>query len=338
VEDTESKAVSPRALLVRMDDVVEKQVAWLWRDRVPLRSVTLLAGIGGLGKSQLALAIAAEVTRGELTASEDPVLLLTAEDDLEAVVKPRLRATGAVEYLVHALRTDQDLWLPDQFELLQAMVDETKARLIIIDPLMAYVDGNTDTHRDRDVRMLVRRLHEIAVGSDAAVLAVMHFKKGVESDALYRVSGAAGFGNAARSVLAAARDPNDEDQRVLAHAKNNYGKEQPVLRFRVEERGKTSAVVFGDEDATLSLRDVFSDRPGPAPDAQLEAAEFLRAALLDGARPAAEVRAEARGLGIASRTLDRAKGRVGVRSEPIREGSKITGWEWSLSFLPLVEA
>ncbi|SRR6266511_854152 len=217
-------------LLVTMDEVERKYVKWLWRDRIPLRAVTLLAGIGGLGKSQASLTIAAEATRSELTGRPESVLLFTAEDDLETVVKPRLSATNADDSLVVALRQNAELWLPDGLEDLRSMVAVTHVKLIIFDPLLAYVDAVSDTHKERDVRVLIRTLHEIAAEFDAAVLAIMHFKKGNENDALYRVSGAAGFGNAARSVLAAARDPHDEKLRVLVHVKNNYGIEQPTLR------------------------------------------------------------------------------------------------------------
>ncbi len=317
-------------LLVRMDEVESRRIEWLWRDRIPLRAVTLLAGIGGLGKSQASLAIAGEATRGDLTGHPETVLLFTAEDDLEAVVKPRLTATKADAALVYALRMNAELWLPDGIEELRELVRVTQARLIIFDPLLAYVAEETETHKERDVRVLIRRLHDVAAEFDAAVLAVMHFKKGAEADALYRVSGAAGFGNAARSVLAAARDPNDDTRRVLVHVKNNYGVEKPAIRFEVRQVGDSSAVVFGEE-VNLTQREVFGQRPGPEPEAQDEAVEFLRSELADGPRSAKDVVADAKAAGVTEATLRRAKKRLHIRPAPVRgDDNKITGWVWAL--------
>lgn len=318
-------------LLVRMDKVESRRVEWLWRDRIPLRAVTLLAGIGGLGKSQASLAIAGEATRGELTGHPEAVLLFTAEDDLEAVVRPRLEAAQADAALVFALRMNADLWLPDGIDELHELVRQTQARLIIFDPLLAYVAEETETHKERDVRVLIRRLHDVAAEFDAAVLAVMHFKKGAEADALYRVSGAAGFGNAARSVLAAARDPNDETRRVLVHVKNNYGVEKPAIRFEVRQFGESSAVVFGAEDVSLTQREVFGQTPGPEPDAQDEAVEFLLSELADGPKSAKDVVADAKAAGVTEATLRRAKKRLQIKPAAVRgDDNKITGWVWAL--------
>jgi putative DNA primase/helicase len=172
---------------------------------------------------------------------------------------------------------------------------------------------------------------DVAAEFDAAVLAVMHFKKGAEADALYRVSGAAGFGNAARSVLAAARDPRDETRRVIVHVKNNYGVEKPAIRFEVQPVGESSAVVFGAEDASLTQREVFGQTPGPEPYAQDEAVEFLLSELADGPKSAKDVVADAKAAGVTEATLRRAKKRLHIAPTAVRgDDNRITGWLWAL--------
>jgi putative DNA primase/helicase len=333
-EERELRGKRGPSPLRTLSGVEPESVEWLWRERVPLGAVSVLAGIGGLGKSHATLAIAAEATRGELTGRQEDVVLMTAEDALAAVVRPRAEAAGADLDFLHVLTDEAEVWLPGGLPALEWALTETGARLLIVDPLVAYLGEGTDSHRDADVRRVLRPLAEMAERLGVAVLVVMHFKKGGETDLLYRLSGSVGFGNAARSVLAVARDPGspeDPDARVLVHLKSNYGRTRPGLRFRLEPvgRGEYARVAWGGEDPALTPEAAFpAGRPGPDADKRDLAADWLQDALADGPVAVAELQAGAREAGHSWRTVKRAKAELGVVAEPVREGSAIRGWLW----------
>jgi KaiC/GvpD/RAD55 family RecA-like ATPase len=100
-----------------------ERLYWLWAGRMPRRSLVVIAGEKGLGKSLLSNAgLPALITRGqlegELCGTPADVLIVTAEDDWASVVKPRLMAHGADLERVHrvAVRAadgDSLLTLPD---------------------------------------------------------------------------------------------------------------------------------------------------------------------------------------------------------------------------------
>jgi putative DNA primase/helicase len=119
---------------VRVSDVETREQHWLWPGRIPLADVTLLVGDPGVGKSLLALDLAARVTRGgpwpdqakaevgsgraegnseKIEPPSDSslppsnpgsVILFSAEDTLRETVRPRLEAAGADCSRVVAIR------------------------------------------------------------------------------------------------------------------------------------------------------------------------------------------------------------------------------------------
>lgn len=318
-------------------------VEWLLPGRVPKRAVCVLAGDPGLGKSLWACALAGEVSR-----AGGGVLLATAEDSIPATVRPRLEAVEADLQRVHIVSLKRDgieegLSLPDDVPELDRLVTETQAQLVVIDPLMAHLPDNVNSWRDQSVRRALAPLHHLAEAHGCAVVVVAHLNKAQGNEALYRIGGSIGIGGAARSVLLFARDPDDPDgdqgrQRVLAHVKCNVGALAPALAYRVEptllpgdEPIKTARVVaHGEIEATgaqLLARHDQDDAP-----ARTEAEEFLAALLEDGPVEAKRVVREAAEAGISKRTLDRAKGKLGVRSRQA-EGARHRGWVWALGNL-----
>src|SRR6478672_2140272 len=155
--------------LIRLADVEPERVSWLWPGRIPLGKLVTLDGDPGLGKSTLALSIAGPVTRAgtwpDGTICEHPgaVLLLSAEDGLADTIRPRLDAAGADVTRVHAVQgvpldaTGEALRMATlaDVEMLRRLVEDTGARLVIVDVLMAYVPTGTDSHRDQDMRQVL---------------------------------------------------------------------------------------------------------------------------------------------------------------------------------------
>ena len=326
---------------------------WLWARRIPLGTVTLLAGREGEGKSTLTNALGAELTRGELLGDVDgpaAVIFASAEDSPSSTIVPRLMAAGADLGRVHLLDVSLDerdgrvpdaLTLPRDTRALGDAVAHVGARLLVLDPLVSYLDGQVNAHRDQHVRRVLAPLAKMAAEHDVAVVSVIHLNKGDTVDALARVSGSVGFTAAARSVLLFARDPHDPEgdtgtRRVIAHAKCNVGRKQPSIQARVEQRVVEASpggpyietsrlVLLGETDQNAS--DLLGPPSSEEDRTALEdAVAFLRDELADGPRTANQIKAAAQDAGVAERTLARAKGPAGVKSRKLPDG-----WVWTLN-------
>ncbi len=328
-------------------------VRWLWDLRIPLGTLTLLAGRQGLGKSTLATELAARASRGELDGDlrGQPVgvLLVSFEDHAPSKIVPRLMAANAdLERvrLVSVAQQDGDLvTLPSDLGEIERAAHEHGARLLVVDPVVASLPAAIDAHRDQDVRRALAPLGQLAERCDLAALGLIHWNKASGADALMRVSGSTAFTAAARSVLAFGTDPSDgdsddESSRVLAHAKSNLGRCAPSLACRIEGRevdlddgsmiATSRLVILGACD--VRAHELFSVRHPDERSKLEEAIEFLTDELCAGEwRPKPELDAAAAAAGVAARTLARARKRLGV--EVRREGfPSIT--QWRLAVVP----
>jgi hypothetical protein len=341
--------------LIAAEHIRSERIRWLWTGRIPLRGLAILAGEKGLGKSLLSnacLPAAATVGKlsGELQGTPSDVLICTAEDDWRSVVKPRLVGAGADLARVHRVSVSDDdgetlLTLPDHVVLLEAKIVELRdsgrtVGMLVVDPIGAFLSSATDSHRDASVRRALAPLAQMAERLDLAVLVVAHLTKDESANLLNRVNGAGAFVNAARSVMALARDPDDPDgedgaERVLVHLRGNWGRPVPSLSARVEE---TEIML---EDGTLttigclritgesgvSVEDL-QGRRGDASRNEIE--EAIGAALADGPRPSREVKAEVkREMGCSEATVKRAAKRLLDRDALVHESGgfpKTTIW------------
>jgi hypothetical protein len=346
-----------RAGVVRLTPASEirpERVRWLWKGRIALRSLAVIAGEPGLGKSLLTNALLpALVTRGrlegELHGHPRDVLVASAEDDWGSVVVPRLMAQGAD--LERVFRLDMEhaaetLTLPDHVSQLAGAVHEHRRAgrpiaLVVLDPIGAFLSAATDTHKDAQVRRALAPLAQLAIDADLVVAVVAHLTKDGSQRLLQRVSGAGAFGAAPRSVLGFARDPNDPRgeqglERVIVHAKSNWGRYAPTLAARVESRD----VEIGCDDTTeQGYLLITGESSVGLEDLQLTAErddseaveEAIAAALADGPRPSREVKAvvkDEQGCSVA--TIKRAAARMQDRGElEITEGGfpRTTTWE-----------
>lgn len=328
------------ATRVRLADVQPEVVEWLWASRIPLGKLTVIDGDPGLGKSMLTIELAAKLSRGvalpehgDLPAVEGTTLLLSAEDGLADTIRPRLEAAGADLTRIEALTAVKGV--PPDLSNIAAIRSEALtigAKLIVIDPIMAFLTSHTDSYKDSDVRRALRPLADLAQEIQAAVVIVRHLSKRTGGVAVHAGGGSVGIGGAARSVLIVAKDPDDESARIIASAKSNLEHEPASLRFCVS-KAAPDAIAASIEwlgDSHMNANQLLAHRDSTAGDdaGALECAmEFLRTVLADGPSDARDVIKEARGAGIAERTLDRAKARLGVKAEKSALSKK---WRWSL--------
>jgi AAA domain len=311
--------------LVLVGDVDRERVTWLWPSRIPRGKVSVLDGDPGTGKSTLTLTVAAKVTTGSpfpdgARPERGDVILLNAEDDVGDTIRPRLEAAGAdltrcwVLPDVHPEGSPpRPPELPADLFLLEDLVKAKRAALVVIDPLMAFLSGQVDSHRDQDIRRVLASLAYMANRTGAAVLIVRHMNKGTGS-ALYRGSGSIGIVGAARAGLLVAPDPDDESRRILAMTKSNLAKEAGALAYRlVDDEEYGVARVVWDGASTRTANDLVRARvdEDEAP-ALAEAMRVLKEILADGPLAAGNVKKLAATAGVAERTLQRARLALGV--------------------------
>jgi hypothetical protein len=316
-----------------MADVKPETVAWLWFPFIPKRKLTIIEGDGGIGKSWLTCAIAAAISLGfGLPASDSfeagSVLFLSAEDGLGDTLRPRLDAVGADVSRIYAL--DEPLTL-DAIGLikLENAIIKYAPTLVVIDPLFAFTGGKVDIHRANEARTITAPLAAIAERHGCAIVAIRHLNKSRGGGNSNNAGlGSIDFHAAARSVLLVGKDPDDESKRALCQTKNNLAAFGEPQGYTIEG-GQFRWTGASDLTARriLSFESDTDER-----DAQAEAVEFLRDALKDGARPAKEVKAEAKQADLSEQNLRTARARLGIK--PTKEGGEFGGkgarWMWKL--------
>lgn len=240
---------------ILLSEVETQQVDWLWQRRVPLGKITLLDGDPGMGKSLIAVNIAACVSTGQPMPDGSPtkqgsVILIAPEDAAEDTIKPRMEAACGDPSQVLLLNNVDCLDIMDSrkiniherpfslaldLEILEETIKKTKAILVILDPLMAILGRSIDSSRDQDVREVLNPLAQVAERAGCAILIIRHLNKGSSDNILYRGAGSIGIIGVARTGLLVAHDPDDEQKRVFATIKNNLSKFASNLTYQVVE-------------------------------------------------------------------------------------------------------
>jgi hypothetical protein len=268
------------------------------------------------------------------------VVILSAEDGLADTIRPRFDAAGGDPSRAVAVSTvpdeegnERQLSIPGDLHVIEAAIERVGAVLVVIDPLMAFLPQEVNSHRDQDVRRALAPLARLAERTGAAIVVVRHLNKATGGNALYRGGGSIGIVGAARSGLLIAKHPEDDGRRVLASIKSNLAAPAPSLVFglssaesgavRVDWKGESNL----DASALLSAPTDHEER-STAQNAQ----EFLRDILSDGAVPVADIRKQANEAGITWRTVERAKAALGIRAVREGEAGKRGGgaWVWAL--------
>lgn len=292
--------------------------------------VTILEGDPGIGKSFLAMHIAAQVSvggrlpgSGRTVAGE--VLYLTAEDDPSYTVRPRIEAMGGDVSRVRI--HDGVLTLNDMgMQRLANHLRRHPTELVVIDTFLGFVPVGADASKATDMRHVLHALGRLARDHNTTILLMRHWTKSGRGKALYRGGGSIDIMAVARSAIAVAVHPGDTDRRVLAHVKHNLTEAGASRIFDlVSKPGIWVPVVKWGETTTLTADDLESPDVPSRSDLDI-ACEFLRTELTGQSIPAAILQQRAEARSISKRTLERAKALLKIRSE--KQGS---GWLWSLS-------
>jgi putative DNA primase/helicase len=327
--------------------VERERVKWLWPGRIPAGKLTLFVGDPGTGKSLITLDVAARLSTGRSFPDGVPcergnILILTAEDDARDTVGPRLDAAGADSSRiarVNAVKVTLADGSPaesafnlerDLAKLEEALREHQDFKLIIVDPLTAYMGTKLNSWRDSEVRALLTPVTDFAARTGIAVGGIMHMRKS-ETDAMLRVSGSIAFVAAARAVWGFGVDPDDETQRVMVGVKCNLAALGNALAYKITANTDGAPhIVWQKEPRTLDAEDVLGGSKKEKRDRAEkvgEAEEWLRNRL--GAAPVAQeqLKTEAENKGISWRTLRRAKDHLSVKSH---KAGFARGWFWEL--------
>ncbi|MDL2232381.1 AAA family ATPase [Ruminococcaceae bacterium OttesenSCG-928-L11] len=309
--------------IITMRDIEAEPVSWLWEPYIPAGKITIIQGDPGDGKTTMALAVAAAVTRGKriveggtATLAPSAVIFQTAEDGLADTIKPRLEQLGADCGRVHVIDEDeQSLSLSD--ERIEAAIVKMKAKLFILDPLQAYL-GGADMHSTNGVRPLMKQLGTVVERTDCAIVIIGHLnKKGGKSQ--YRGLGSIDIYAAARSVLTVGRISDTE--RAVVHGKSNLAPAGVSLSFELDP--VSGFRWLGERD--IGIDDLLSGKSYQPENQFSKARRLIETTLRNGSVPAVEIMQAAEEQGISPKTLNRAKSALGVIS--IKRQGK---WFWEL--------
>ena len=184
--------------IINMEDVEATEVKWLWYPYIPYGKITIIQGDPGEGKTTLVLNLAAKLTRGE---------------KLPESVK-------AIELSM----TDHHL---------EAAIQQTGAKLVILDPLQAYLGAKVDMHRANEVRPVFKHLAAVAEKYECAIVLIAHLNKTAGMKAAYRMLGSVDITAAARSILIVGRIKNNPTVRVMVHSKSSLAPEGEPIGFEL---------------------------------------------------------------------------------------------------------
>ncbi|MGW7715177.1 AAA family ATPase [Streptomyces chartreusis] len=352
---TEEGVPQRRIKLTAASTITPEPVIWAWEPelgegRVPAGALTLAAGREGTGKSSFGIWLAARLSRGELPGTfygrPKNVFYAAVEDSWSRTLVPRLIAADAdLERVFRVdaedvLRGETMISLPMDVSLIERAIAEYDVAALIVDPLMSTLGSSTDAHRTQDVRQALEPLVRMAERTKALTLGIAHFNKGSSTDASQLISGSGAFKDLARAVLAFARD-RETDEQVMTQTKNSLGRlDLPSLAYRIEgydvPTPKGNANVGRLVFTGISERTVEDTLSAPVTQDEVserdEAVSWLVDYLSDngGEASAGDVLKAAEKDGIAKRTLQRARSKAGVRSEPSGFG-KSKKWTWVLT-------
>lgn len=345
-------------------DVTPAKVTWLWYPWIPLGKVSILEGEPGEGKSLLTLVMTALVTTG----SEWPmtmvnegmlprtrfgpagVVLVGVEDDEADTIVPRLDAAGANRRLVHTINQPTDdrgnpkpFLIPEDIDRLRCAIGEVDAKLIVIDPLTAFLSTQqVKAGDDPSTRQALMPLVTVAAETGCAVVLVRHLNKATGMAAKHRGSGTIAYTGITRSVMVAGRlkEPTpDGATHAIARTKGNLSKEPKAIGYRLDSApdDPDAPVVEWCGPIDLTADQLVGADGAKVGDARKnapvrdECERVLAELLADGPMPQKEAIKKTRdAVDCSPKSVREAADRIGVVKKPVRVDNKIDHWTWEL--------
>ena len=298
--------------IIRMSDVELTPVEWLWKPYLPFGKLSVLQGNPGEGKTYFAMHLAAACTNGKLLPNMERmepfnVIYQTAEDGLGDTVKPRLIEAGADLDRVLVI-DDSEVQLTLSDERIEKAIVENNARLVIIDPIQAYLGADVDMNRANEVRPIFMRLGQVAQRTGCAILLIGHLNKAAGMQSLQRGLGSIDIAAAVRSVMFIGKLKHDPTMRILTHEKSSLAPPGASLAFSLGDEGGFRWV--GEYDITA---DEMLSGIEPQRETKTQQAKDLICTLL------------ARGKQVLSEDIDKAALERGIPGRTVRDAKRELG-------------
>lgn len=331
------------AVITRMSDIAPEEIDWLWPGFIALGKISMIMGDPSLGKSMVTLDMTARVTRGAswpIDNGKSPigdVLLLSNEDDPADTIRPRLDAAEADIKRVHHLSMVHERGgaagvrkrlfslHKDIQELEKFLAAHPECKLVIIDPITAYLAGS-DGNNGIEVRSLLTPLAELARAYKVAIVCVTHLNKSEHRTSLNRMSGSIAFGALARFVFVVVKDQDNPERRLILQAKNNIAEDIKGLAYSVKAINGLPLIVWESEYVSISAETAFSCENKDKTSDIEDAIEWLKEVLAEGRMQSNDLAALAKEEGFSVATIRRAKKKMGITSKRELFGKEGRWW------------
>ena len=304
--------------------VTQHKVEWLWYPYIPYGKLTILQGDPGEGKSTFILNVAALLTRGKdmpdgfRVPEAQRVVYQTAEDNIADTVKPRLVAAGAdcdkVAYIV-----DDEFPLTLEDDRIEKVIEQTGARLFILDPLQGYLSQDSDMTNAGRMRSQLKRLADIASRHRCAVVIVGHMNKASGEKHLYRGLGSIDIAAIARSVLMISRDKENPTIRYMFPVKSSLAPEGAAIAFSLS--GMLGFCWMGQRDIDTNALSSYSLDDSK----KALAMRVIQDMLADHDVLSTDIVKKLKLMDVSERTMNKAKKEIGIVSY-----RKRGVWYWHL--------
>lgn len=314
--------------IIKMSDVEQTEVFWLWYPYIPFGKLTIIQGNPGEGKTFFAMQLAAACTNRKYLPQMEPIepfnmIFQTAEDGLGDTVKPRLLSAEAdLERVLVIDDSENPLTLADG--RIEMAIRENQAKLVIIDPLQAFLGANVDMNRANEVRPIFRKLSDVAQATECAIVMIGHLNKAAGAQSTYRGLGSIDITAVVRSLLFIGKVKSDPTTRVIVHEKSSLAPPGQSLAFSLgDEKGFRWIGAYD-----ISAEDLLAGSEGSKTELKQEQAERLIREFLSEGRQAsmAEINKEAMERGISERTVRLAKN--SMKDELVSERRGKDWWIW----------
>ena len=294
------------------EDIEQTSVEWLWFPYIPFGKLTIIQGNPGEGKTYFAMMLTAACTNRKLFPNMEDiepfnVIYQTAEDGMGDTIKPRLMEAGADLSRVMVIDDSEEaLTLSD--DRIEKAVRQNHVRLVIIDPVQAFIGVDVDMNRANEVRPVFRKLGMIAEKTGCAIVLIGHLNKSSGTQSTYRGLGSIDIMAAVRSLIFIGKVRKNPTTRVLIHEKSSLA-----------PPGETMAFKLGDEEGfrwvgayEISADELLDGKEGKATETKLErGAKLIRELLADKKEISIrELDEKAKEQGISGRTMRDVRSRM----------------------------
>ena len=312
IETVTMKAPEELVPMLCYEDIEQTSVEWLWFPYLPFGKLTIIQGNPGEGKTYFAMMLTAACTNRKTFPNMEEiepfnVIYQTAEDGMVDTIKPRLVEAGADLSRVMVIDdTEEALTLSD--DRIEKAIRQNQVRLLIIDPVQAFIGADVDMNRANEVRPVFRKLGMIAEKTGCAIVLIGHLNKSSGTQSTYRGLGSIDIMAAVRSLLFIGKVKKDPTTRVLIHEKSSLA-----------PPGETMAFKLGDEEGfrwvgayEISADELLDGKEGKPTETKLQrGAKLIQELLTDGNTiTIREVDEKAKAQGISQRTMREVRSRM----------------------------